>query len=120
VTRTPTRTRIAVPIVCAIVGVAGFLIGSTYTDRVSRADVDEAIIAKLRENCQQDQRFRRQYRVRGVAEQKLLTLFLNLAQQELRQGTSDDPATAQRFIETFAPIRERIQIIPIPNCDEIG
>lgn len=88
----------------------------------SRENFNEAlgtIVAVQLQNCEDDHRFRRQYRVRGKAEKKLLILFLNLAAQNIAAGKPDSGVSTD-FIEEFGPLSERIKIIPLPNCKLAG
>lgn len=74
-----------------------------------------AIIDVIRRTCEQDHKFRIQYKVRGKAEKKLLALFLELAKANAHNGTN--VGLNEGFIDEFKPLLKRIHIIPPPDCD---
>lgn len=88
----------------------------------ARANFNSAlgtIVAVQLQNCTADKVFRKQYKVRGKIEKKLLTLFLFLSEQNVAARNADADTSAG-FIDEFEPLTRKIQIIPLPKCNQIG
>lgn len=76
-------------------------------DRSNKA-IQALVIVQVA-NCQNDHRFRVQYKQRGITEKRLVEFFLALA-----EGNAD--STSESFVKKFKPLAENIRIIPVPNC----
>jgi hypothetical protein len=108
--------------ICVVVGVAIAMWQIESLRSESQGQNEQtlgSIIAVQIENCQNDRRFREQYRKRGEAEKLLLDLFLSLARRAVAEG-KDPEGTSKDFLEKFAPLSREIHIIPVPDCKEVG
>jgi hypothetical protein len=112
-----------VPLLAHVVLVIAIAITFWQVDQTS-GKVDDStnhilgtLVAVQVDNCNNDLIFRKQYKIRGDAEKKLLDLFLALGREQLKTlppGQQRDTSAA--FVKEFAPIDASIHIIPVPDC----
>jgi hypothetical protein len=112
-----------VPLLAHVVLVIGFAITFWQIDQTS-GKVDQStnhilgtLVAVNVNNCNNDLIFRKQYKIRGDAEKRLLDLFLDIGRKQLKTlppGPQRDTSAA--FIREFAPLDAQIHIIPVPDC----
>lgn len=115
-----------VPLLAHVVLVLGIAIVFWQVDQTSgKVDTKTnetlgTIIAVQVDNCDNDLRFRKQYKVRGDAEKQLLELFLSLARQQVQAlPPGPERQTSEDFITQFSPLTSDIHIIPVPDCKTV-
>jgi hypothetical protein len=124
------RTLLGIALIVA--AIFGGTVGSqALLDSVDRSDVDRAVGDALVENCEEDLVFRRQYRHRAIAEQRLLGIQVQVNEalievvNGLRNRDQTNPELEQlgvvldRANLRLNNLRSAIDILPLPECEEL-